>query len=160
MELEELTRENFPKAAVIERGDVPEGFVLTASEITELMDYGEEHHCIGHMFLINLDGRCIGMILIGEALHWPTDPPEVGREPFYRLMGFVIDRRFRGKGIGGEAMEKAIARTCRDFGVRPVVLGCHKDNARAAAFYERHGFKRTCYMEGDDIYYLRYPHGA
>lgn len=41
--------------------------------------------------------------------------------------------------------------------VRPIALGCHRDNARAAAFYQRHGFRPTSSMEGDDIYYLRYP---
>lgn len=40
-----------------------------------------------------------------EAIEWETDPPEMKREPFYRLMGFVIDKKYRGKGIGSKALE-------------------------------------------------------
>ena len=40
--------------------------------------------------------------------------------------------------------------------VRPIALGCHRDNTRAA-FYLRLGFRPTSAMEGEDIYYLRYP---
>ena len=156
LEFEDLTPENVPALYEIERG-VPEGFVLTSEELIEVNRYGFEHNCTGHTFLIRLGGRCIGAILIGEALPWPTDPPEVAREPFYRLMSFIIDRRLRGRGIGGEALEQAIERVFRDFGVRPLVLGCHRDNVRAARFYKRHGFTPTAYAEGDDIYYLRYP---
>ena len=78
-------------------------------------------------------------------------------EPFYRLMGFVIDRRFRGQGLGDRALEQAIREVYREFGVRPIALGCHKDNHSAARFYLRHGFRPVDAMEGSDIYYLRYP---
>ena len=44
-----------------------------------------------------------------------------------------------------------------DTGVRPIALGCHKDNHKAEKFYIRHGFKKTDVMEGNDYYYLRYP---
>ena len=54
-------------------------------------------------------------------------------------MGFVIDKNFRSKGIGGLALEGTIDRVYQDFGVRPIVMGCHKDNGRAAVFYEKHG---------------------
>ena len=55
----------------------------------------------------------------------------------------------------GEALEEAIEKVYDEFGRRPIVMGCHKDNCRAAAFYERHGFVKTNYMEGDDYYYIR-----
>ena len=97
----------------------------------------------------------IGLILLGEAIPWETDPPEMRREPFYRLMGFVVDRQHRGRGIGGEILEKTIQIVYRDFGRRPIALGCHKDNTRAERFYLRHGFKKTNAMEENDYYYLR-----
>ena len=155
--LEQLTHENFSDAQRIDRDDIPESFVDTAATIMEITDYGYENNLIGHTYLILCDGRYAGLILLGEAIPWDTDPPEVHQQPFYRLMGFVISREFRGKGVGGEALEKTIAKVYEDFGVRPLVLGCHKDNPRAAAFYERHGFQKTDYMEGNDCYYLRFP---
>ena len=154
---EQLTHQNFSAARALDRDDIPESFVDTAATIMEITDYGYENNLIGHTYLILCDGRYAGLILLGEAIPWDTDPPEVHQRPFYRLMGFVISREFRGKGVGGEALEKTIAKVYEDFGVRPLVLGCHKDNPRAAAFYERHGFQKTDYMEGNDCYYLRFP---
>ena len=139
---EQLTHQNFSAARALDRDDIPESFVDTAATIMEITDYGYENNLIGHTYLILCDGRYAGLILLGEAIPWDTDPPEVHQQPFYRLMGFVISREFRGKGVGGEALEKTIAKVYEDFGVRPLVLGCHKDNPRAAAFYERHGFDR------------------
>lgn len=154
---EQLTHQNFSAARALDRDDIPESFVDTAATIMEITDYGYENNLIGHTYLILCDGRYAGLILLGEAIPWDTDPPEVHQQPFYRLMGFVISREFRGKGVGGEALEKTIAKVYEDFGVRPLVLGCHKDNPKAAVFYERHGFHRTDYMEGNDCYYLRFP---
>ena len=155
--LEELSHDNYPEARAIDRDDVPESYVDTVATLLELTDYGVEHRCIGHTFLARLDGKCIGTILLGEAIPWETDPPQVKSEPFYRLMGFVIDKACRNKGYGGIILEETVERLYRESGVRPIVLGCHRDNKKAARFYEKHGFVKTEYSEGDDIYYLRYP---
>ena len=154
---EELTHENYHEACEIDRKDIPEAFVDSAATLLSITDYGVEHHCIGHTFLVRLDGRCIGTILLGEAIPWETDPPQVREQPFYRLMAFVIDRKYRGKGLGGQILEAAVDRVYREFGVRPIVLGCHKENKRAASFYEKHRFAKTDYTEKEDCYYLRFP---
>lgn len=127
----------------------------TAQTIIELNQYGLKHHLIGHTFLVFLEERCIGLIMIGEAIPWDTDPIEMQGVPFYRLMGFVIDREYRGMGYGSEAMEKAIALVYQDFGKRPLALGVHRENAAAGRFYEQHGFRKTGVFEGEDEYYLR-----
>ncbi len=154
--LEELTQENYNSAALIQRDDISETFVDVASTIMKITDYGVEHHCKGHTFLAKYGKDCIGIILLGEALQWETDPPEMREQPFYRLMGFVVDKRFRGMGLGKRILDETIKRVYSDFGYRPIALGCHKDNDRAAAFYKRNGFIETKYFEGNDIYYLRY----
>lgn len=156
IEFEELTHNNFADACRIDRDDIPESYVDTAETLMEITDYGVEHYCMGHTFAAKADGRYVGLLLLGEAIPWETDPPEMRKEPFYRLMGFVIDREYRGCGIGGEVLEKAIERVYRDFGRRPIALGCHKDNVRAERFYLRHGFRKTSYMEGNDYYYFRF----
>ena len=156
LEFEELTHRNFPEACRIDRDDISEDFVDTASTIMDITDYGVEHHCIGHTFLVKHDEKPIGLILLGEAIPWETDPPEMEKEPFYRLMGLVVDRKYRGCGMGGEILERAIQLVYRDFGKRPIALGCHKDNIQAERFYLRHGFRKTDVMEGNDYYYLRF----
>jgi RimJ/RimL family protein N-acetyltransferase len=154
IEFEELTHENFYEASEINEDDVPSQYIDTVEELMDFTDYSLEHHYPGHTYLVKSDGVCVGIILLREAIPLETDPPQVWQEPFYRLMGFVIDKKYRDKGIGGEALEKAIECVYRDFGIRSIVLGCHKDNRRAAAFYEKHGFVKTEYMRDDDYYYL------
>lgn len=153
--LEQLTHENFSEALIINRDDIPEAWVDRAATIMETTDYGAEHHLLGHTYLARMDGLPVGLILIGEALAWDTDPREMRGKPFYRVMGFVVDQQYRNRGIGEEILEKAIELVYHEFGKRSLALGVHRDNARAGAFYERHGFHPTGVYEGNDEYYLR-----
>ncbi len=153
--LEQLTHDNCMDALSINRVDIPEEWVDNASYLMEVTDYGAEHHLMGHTYLCRADGKPVGLIMIGEALAWETDPEEMKEKPFYRVMGFVVDKAYRSKGIGGEILEKAITQVYEEFGRRSLALGVHKDNMRAGKFYERHGFRRTGIYEGNDEYFLR-----
>lgn len=153
--LEQLTRENFQYACEINRDDIPEEWVDTAATIMEINDYGVENHLTGHTYLASIEDKYIGLIMVGEALPWETDPIEMKGVPFYRLMGFVVDKEYRNRGLGGMIMEKAIEQIYQEFGRRSLALGVHKDNTQAGRFYERHGFKKTGAFEGADEYYLR-----
>ena len=155
--LEPLTDLNIDKVRKIQRDDISTDFVDDADTIMELTQYGLEHGCIGDTLAIKYKSEYIGVILLGEAIEWETDPPEMKGTPFYRLMGFVIDKRYRNSGFGSYVLERVIENCYKKYGERPIALGCHKDNKRAAEFYMRHGFKKTEYMEGGDFYYLRYP---
>lgn len=157
IQIELLNEANFRQVRRIRREDISEAFVDTAETIMELTRYGWEHQCKGHTYAVKYGDVYIGVILLGEAIPWETDPEEMRETPFYRLMGFLLDRRYRSKGIGGIVLEQTITAVYRDFGVRPIALGVHGDNERAAAFYLRHGFRATEVMEGQDRYYLRYP---
>ena len=152
---EQLTHDNFDDAVSIDRDDIPDVWVDTASALMDLTDYGAEHHLAGHTYLARIGEKPVSLIMIGEALAWDTDPDEMKGKPFYRVYGFVVDKDCRGKGIGGEVLEKAIANVYEEFGRRSIALGVHKDNRRIGRFYERHGFKRTGVYEGNDEYYLR-----
>lgn len=155
--LELLDEQNIDGVRAIHREDISESWVDNADTLWELTQYGLEHNCIGHTYAVKYNETYIGMILLGEAIPWDTDPEEMKTEPFYRLMGFVVDNRWRSQGIGGYVLEKVIATIYREYGIRPIALGVHKDNHGAARFYEKHGFRRTEAMEGNDYYYLRYP---
>lgn len=155
--LEPLTEGNIEEARIIQREDISEDFVDSVDDIMELTQYGLDHGCIGHTYAVRYEGRIIGVILLGEAIPWETDPKETRGRPFYRLMGFVLDRRYRGGGIGTYALNETVRRVYREFGVRPIMLGCHRDNVDGGRFWLRHGFRKTDAMEGNDCYYLRYP---
>ena len=66
IEFEELTHQNFSDACQIDRDDIPEDYVDTASTIMNITDYGLIHHCIGHSFVVKYHERSIGVILLGE----------------------------------------------------------------------------------------------
>lgn len=153
--LELLTQDNLDEARRIDRSDVPEDFVDTVDELMELTRYGLEHGCAGHTFLARQGGVCAGVLLLGEAIPWDTDPEEMRERPFYRLMGFVIDRRFRDRGVGAYVLDEAVRRVYDEFGPRPIALGCHRDNEDGARFWIRQGFRPTAAMEGEDVYYIR-----
>ena len=145
-----------PDVMRIDRSDISEDWVDAIPDIMALHRYGLEHRLIGHTYAIYVGSSCVGMLLIGEGIPWPCDPPELAGVPFYRLMGFVIDRRCRGRGIGAQALEMSIAAVRAEFGPRPIVLAVQEDNHRAMRFYEAHGFIRNSARDEDDVYFLRY----
>ncbi len=155
--LEVLTEENCSSVRAIDRSDIPEAWVDSVDTILDYTLYGIQHHCLGHTYGINWKDSCIGLILLGEGFLWETDPPELRAAPFYRLMGFVLDRQYRNRGIGGAVLEEVVAQIYDEFGVRPIALGVHRDNKAAARFYACHGFHRLNAMEGEDYYFLRNP---
>lgn len=152
-----LSEANINQVRRIQRDDISEAFVDTVNTMMELTQYGIDHHCKGHTYAIKREHEYIGLILLGEAFEWDTDPEEMKGVPFYRLMGFVIDKRYRSRGIGGYVLESVIKLIYDEFGIRPIALGVHKDNIGAERFYLNHGFRKTDVMEGNDYYYLRYP---
>lgn len=155
--LETLNEDNIAKVREIRREDVSEDFVGGIDVIMQITQYGIDHHCLGHTYAIKYKENYVGVIILGEAIPWETDPEEMKKTPFYRLMGFIIDNRYRGLGIGSWVLESVIDRCYQEFGVRPIALGCHKDNHKAARFYLKHGFRKTDVMESNDYYFLRYP---
>ena len=157
IKLELLSENNIDYVRAIQRDDISEDFVDTADTIMSLTRYGIEHNCKGHTYAVRYGNEYIGLILLGEAIEWETDPEEMRGVPFYRLMGFVIDKRYRNRGIGGYVLENAIELIYSEYGVRPIALGVHADNIGAERFYLNHGFRKTDVTEGNDYYYLRYP---
>ena len=84
--LEFLTEKSIDAVRAIYREDVPVSWVDNADTLWELTQYGLENNCIGHTYAVKYDDAYIGVILLGEAIPWETDPEEMKNEPFYRLM--------------------------------------------------------------------------
>ena len=155
--LENLTFENCSRAYEIDRSDIPDDFVDDVPTLIDTLKFGFENNLKGYAFLITKDGKPIGTILLGEGLFCENDPQEVKDKPFYRLVFFVLDKNFRGKGLGKQILEKTIETVYKDFGRHPVVLGVHKDNEKAFKFYLKNGFVKTSYMNGDDYVMIKNP---
>ena len=153
--LEDLTFENCDKAYEIDRTDIPNAFVDDVPTLFSTLKFGYKNKLKGHAFLITKNDRAIGTILLGAGLYCDTDPQELKDKPFYRLVFFVLDKKFRGKGLGSKILETTIKNVYKDFGKHPIVLGVHKDNEKAARFYLRNGFTKTSCMDGDDYCFIR-----
>ena len=155
--LENLTFENCSRAYEIDRSDIPDDFVDDVPTLIATLKFGFKNNLKGYAFLITKDEKAIGTILLGEGLFCENDPQEVKDKPFYRLVFFVLDKNFRGKGLGKQILEKTIETVFKDFGRHPVVLGVHKDNEKAFQFYLKNGFVKTSYMDGDDYVMIKNP---
>ena len=154
-ELVKMNFDNCDKAYEIDRSDIPYSFVEDVPTLIDILEFGAENDLTGHAFMVMVNDRCVGTIMIGEGLVGDKDPDEVQERPFYRLMFFVLDKEYRGQGLGSKVLEAAISRAYEDFGERPIVLEVQKNNENAARFYERNGFERTSYRVGDDYYFVR-----
>ena len=75
--LERLTEQNMDAVRAIHREDISESWVDNVDTLWELTQYGLEHSCIGHTFAVEYGEAYIGVILLGEAIPWETDPEEM-----------------------------------------------------------------------------------
>ena len=155
LELIELTFDNINKAYEIDRTDIPYDFVEDVQTLSDIMKYGSDNNLIGHAYLAEYGGKPIGTIMLGEGIVGDADPEELQNRPFYRLMFFVLDKNYRGNGLGAEMMEEAISRIYKEFGERPILLEVQQSNEKAARFYEKNGFIKTTYSVGNDNYFVR-----
>ena len=155
IEIDVMTFENCEKAYEIDRSDIPYSYVEDVPTLIRTMEYGAENNLIGHAFLVRTDNKPIATIMIGEGIVGEADPIELQDRPFYRLMFFVVDKRYRNLGLGTQILETAIDRIYVEYGERPILLEVQQENENAARFYERNGFKRTSYRIEDDYYFVR-----
>lgn len=78
--------------------------------------------------------------LAGYAQLQESSAPQCVTGPgLIELVRFYVDRRWHGSGIAGTLMRETIARA-RARGARTLWLGVWERNARAIAFYRKHGF--------------------
>lgn len=91
-----------------------------------------------HLFSIIDDssGQDLGMI-------WLEIKPE-GRNPSAFIYDFVINKEFRGRGIGKQAL-LAAENVLRSLGVKTVSLHVFNDNTAAKKLYEKVGFEISSY---------------
>jgi len=153
--LEILDESNETHLLQIHREDIPTQFVEDIADTIWLARWGAENGLKGHCFAIKYDEKYVGLVLIGEAIEDEADPDEVKGKEYFRILGFVIDSRYRNKGIGSTALKLAIEAINQEYGKVILLLECNKDNQKAINFYEKNGFRNTHIInEEDQDYYL------
>ena len=148
VQLEILDRYNRTQLINLDRKDIPPEYVADVQQTISLADYGAKFGLDGRCFAIKYGGKYVGIVLIGEAVKNEADPAELRNEKYFRVLGFLIDSKYQGIGIGTIALKKAINEIYRDYGKIPLLLECHKDNEKAIRFYEQNGFVNTGKLNG------------
>ena len=143
-----LSPANEPALLALDCSGFPPAYVEPPARTIALTHWGEENGMDGFCFAIQADGHDAGLMLLGQAIPDPADPAEVRGKRYFRLLGFVLGREHRGRGVGSEALRQALSALYDTYGPVPVVLECHKENP-ALRLYRQLGF-RTIGEHGTD----------
>ena len=142
-QLELLDSYNRKEIVKIDRSDIPAEFAAKAEDTIAMADYGKNIGLPGKCFAIKYNKNYVGVLLIGKAVEDAADPVELKGSYYFRVLGFFIQSKYQGLGIGTTALQKAIDEIYSEYGPVTLLLECHKDNEKALAFYEKNGFVNT-----------------
>lgn len=78
--------------------------------------------------------------LMRVVIKQPQDPSQMRQA---MLISVYVSPEHRGLGLADRLIDEACAVACSELGAGVIELGVHEDNARAMAFYARHGFGVT-----------------
>lgn len=78
--------------------------------------------------------------LMRVVLKHPQDPHRPSQA---MLISVYVAPEHRGLGLADELLVEACLAAKNELGAGLIELGVHEENARALAFYERHGFETT-----------------
>ncbi len=139
-ELKAITEENFPDAFHLKLAPEQERFVShPIRSLAQAYVYREQCQPFG----IYAEGKMIGYVMV----IYDYDVPE------YDIWHMMIDETMKGKGYGGEALDRIL-----DYiGTKPfgdsnrVALTCNKNNPIARKLYESKGFSATGIEDEDEI---------
>lgn len=154
VELELLNKNNEKYLLEIQPGDVPLNYVEPISYTLKLGKYGKRNKLKGQCSAIKYDEQYVGLLLIGEAIENLADPEELKGTAYFRLIGFLIDSRYRQLGIGSLALKQAIHNIYTQYGKVPILLECHKENIGALNFYLKIGFRNTYLLHNEDYFLI------
>ena len=155
-QLELLDSYNRKEIVKIDRSDIPAEFAAKAEDTIAMADYGKNIGLPGKCFAIKYNKNYVGILLIGKAVEDAADPVELKGSYYFRVLGFFIQSKYQGLGIGTTALQKAIDEIYSEYGPVTLLLECHKDNEKALAFYEKNGFVNTGIMnaQGTDWFMI------
>jgi putative acetyltransferase len=132
--------------------------VAAEPQVTLVLQAGEASAADWRRRIVDSVRSPRGLFLVAESAGsvagnlglWPDANPASGHVAW---IGMSVTAGFRGAGAGGALLETAMDWAATS-GFRRAVLGVFPENARAMAFYERHGFvregfRREQYRRGD-----------
>ena len=134
--LEPITEENWLDVARLEVAPEQRGFLDTPLGILARGYVYREQRA--RVFAITADGAAAGVCLVKDL----DDEPAC-----YDLQQFLVDRRFRRRGVGTEALRQLLALLRQERRYDCVEVCVHQDAADALRLYARCGFADTGYVD-------------
>lgn len=99
-----LTFENYEESLKLKPMDSQKEFVEDWATILAIAYIGENLNLNGMLYIITYNDIPVGRGLIGKSEVGIQEPVEIQKYGFtYRIMGFFIDKKYQGLGIGKEA---------------------------------------------------------
>ena len=156
----ELARIHVTSWRVAYKGLIADEVLATRTVERRLREW-EEHLALPpgrrhDVFVARDDGRILGFCRSGRA-----DDADVDRTSTYCIFGLYLDPAARGRGVGVQLVEHALA-SARARGFDRTILYVLIENDAARRFYERHGFVEEpdvvteCLGDGAEAPQVRY----
>jgi GNAT superfamily N-acetyltransferase len=110
------------------------GYPCTKEEIQErLIPYQNKSH--GEVFVAVLDSTVVGWISLNTVQYFYV-------QPFIEVSGFVVEEKFRNKGIGKKLLEAAES-WVKEQGYGLIRIRTNVLRREAYRFYENNGYKKV-----------------
>ena len=156
VELKDLSFESIDSVLALSPAPESQRFVEPVARTIALSLVGNNLGYPGFFQVIHCDDEPVGVILLGRAPVADDEPEILQRYGYvYRLMGFFVDQRHTGQGIGRAALHLALDRLDTDL---PIYLECHEDNAAAHTLYLSVGFEDiNVRLDDGDLILVRFP---
>ena len=91
----------------------------------------------GEVLVAVQDGVCVGFIA------WYLENEPEFSQTYGYISDIVVSQNYRGKGIGQQLLDLAIAHI-RETSVKRIHIGCLLENTATKKFYEKNGFADYC----------------
>lgn len=131
-----VTRENWREVAGLKVKPGQEQFVAQPAYYLALCHYGG----VWKPLAVNLGKEIIGFLI------WAVDP----EDDSCWLGGIILDRAYQGRGLGKQALQKALEYLQEENECREFALSYHPENP-ARHLYRNLGFQETGEREGEEV---------
>lgn len=158
--LDKLSFENYGRVLRLEVNENQKDFVEEPATVIALAYAGMEAHMPGELCVIYKEEEVAGVVLIGRAEVEEQEPTELQKyKHVYRIMGFQIDQKYQGKGIGRKAFSLILDKIAHypDGQLIPVALEVEEKNTAALHLYQSFDFYDSGIRYGDACAYIRMP---
>lgn len=155
-----LTFENYEESLKLKPMDSQKEFVEDWATILAIAYIGENLNLNGMLYIITYNDIPVGRGLIGKSEVGIQEPVEIQKYGFaYRIMGFFIDKKYQGLGIGKEALGLLLDKIKEypDGNRLPITLEVKNNNTVAKKMYQAFGFRDTAIRYGEDCAYVKMP---